>query len=102
MFKSLFTVEQLAEVRGGVNCKRVSYNPLTYMVSDLVETPEERNKQTRNVIKLSFRKERFMKCQNFFNNFVKCWEKDSDIMNTFTNSVNPHQITVLLYFFFKP
>ena len=43
-----------------------------------------------------------MKCQNFFNNFVKCWEKDSDIMNTFTNSVNPHQIMVLLYFFFKP
>ena len=40
-----------------------------------------------------------MKCQNFFNNFVKCWEKDSDIMNTFTNSVNPHQITVLLYIF---
>ena len=72
------------------------------MVSDLIETTEERNKQTRNVIKLSFRKERFMKCQNFFNNFVKCWEKDSDIMNTFTNSVNPHQITVLLYFFLKP
>ena len=39
---------------------------------------------------------RFMKCQNFFHSFVKCWEKDSEHIS---NSVNPHQITVLLYFF---
>ena len=52
LFKSLFTVEQLAEVRGGVNCKRVSYNPLTYMVSDLVETTEERKQTNKKCDKI--------------------------------------------------
>ena len=34
LFKSWVTVEQLAEVRGGVNFKRVFNNPLTNLVSN--------------------------------------------------------------------
>ena len=40
---------------------------------------------------------RFMKCQNFFRSFVKCWEKDSEHIYKLRQSSSNYGFTVFFF-----